>query len=146
MAGDGPQVKPAADRDRDDGLVPARRRGTRAACARLGKGPRIRIGIDRRRNGRASRHGRGAGCRVPGDDLVVRWGGEEFLVLALQVPAEQAEQLAEHLLKLIGERPVVVQCWPMQVTASIGQALFALPLNSLPVAWDQAMHLADIAL
>jgi diguanylate cyclase (GGDEF)-like protein len=83
---------------------------------------------------------------VRGDDLVVRWGGEEFLVLALKVPAEQAEQLAERVLKLIGERPVVVQGRPVQVTASIGYARFPLPPNVLPVAWEQAINLADMAL
>ncbi|MGL6113367.1 MAG: diguanylate cyclase domain-containing protein [Rubrivivax sp.] len=83
---------------------------------------------------------------VRGDDLVVRWGGEEFLVLALKVPAAQAEQLAERVLRLIGERPVVVQGRPVHVTASIGYARFPLPPNVLPVAWEQAINLADMAL
>jgi GGDEF domain-containing protein len=51
---------------------------------------------------------------------VRRWGGEEFLVLALQVPAEQAEQLAERLLCHIGERLVMVQGQAVRVTVSIG--------------------------
>ncbi len=83
---------------------------------------------------------------VRGDDLVVRWGGEEFLVLALQVPAEQAEALAERVLRLVGERPVMVQGQPVQVTVSIGYARFPLPPKVLPVAWEQAINLADMAL
>ncbi len=83
---------------------------------------------------------------VRGDDLVVRWGGEEFLVLALKVPASQAEVLAERVLKLVGERPVVVQGHAVQVTVSIGYARFPLPPNVLPVAWEQAINLADMAL
>jgi len=83
---------------------------------------------------------------VRGDDLVVRWGGEEFLVLALQVPAEQVEMLAERVLRFIGERPVVVQGQPVRVTVSIGYARFPLPPNTLPVAWEQAINLADMAL
>jgi diguanylate cyclase (GGDEF)-like protein len=83
---------------------------------------------------------------VRGDDLVVRWGGEEFLVLALKVPAAQAEALAERVLRLVGERPVVVQGKPVQVTVSIGYARFPLPPNTLPVAWEQAINLADMAL
>ncbi len=83
---------------------------------------------------------------VRGDDLVVRWGGEEFLVLALKAPAAQVEQLAERVLRLIGERPVVVQGLPVQVTVSIGYAHFPLPPNVLPVAWEQAINLADMAL
>jgi diguanylate cyclase (GGDEF)-like protein len=103
-------------------------------------------------------HGHAAGDRVlcevarrlneavRGDDLVVRWGGEEFLVLALQVPAEQVEMLAERVLLCIGERPVVVQGQAVRVTVSIGYARFPLPPNTLPVAWEQAINLADMAL
>jgi diguanylate cyclase (GGDEF)-like protein len=83
---------------------------------------------------------------VRGDDLVVRWGGEEFLVLALQVPLEQVELLAERVLGSIGERPVLVQGRPVRVTVSIGYARFPLPPNVLPVAWEQAINLADMAL
>jgi len=83
---------------------------------------------------------------VRGDDLVVRWGGEEFLLLALQVPAEQVEMLAERVLRFIGERPVVVQGQAVRVTVSIGYARFPLPPNTLPVAWEQAINLADMAL
>ncbi len=83
---------------------------------------------------------------VRGDDLVVRWGGEEFLVLALQVPAEQVEMLAERVLRCIGERPVVVQGQAVRVTVSVGYARFPLPPNTLPVAWEQAINLADMAL
>ncbi len=83
---------------------------------------------------------------VRGDDLVVRWGGEEFLVLALQVPPDQVETLAERVLRHIGERPVVVQGEPVRVTVSIGYARFPLPPHTLPVAWEQAINLADMAL
>ncbi|MCO5123874.1 MAG: GGDEF domain-containing protein [Rhizobacter sp.] len=83
---------------------------------------------------------------VRGDDLVVRWGGEEFLVLALKVPALQAEQLAERVLKVIGERPVMVDGRPVAITVSIGYARFPLPPHVLPLGWEQAINLADMAL
>ena len=83
---------------------------------------------------------------VRGDDLVVRWGGEEFLVLALKVPAEHAEALAERVLRLVAEQPVLVQGKAVQVTVSIGYARFPLPPKVLPVAWEQAINLADMAL
>ncbi len=83
---------------------------------------------------------------VRGDDLVVRWGGEEFLVLALKVPAARAEQMAARVLKIIGGTPVMVQGQPVKVTVSIGYARFPLPPNVLPVAWEQAINLADMAL
>ncbi|HMO45358.1 MAG TPA: GGDEF domain-containing protein [Rubrivivax sp.] len=83
---------------------------------------------------------------VRGGDLVVRWGGEEFLVLALRAPQEQVEMLAERVLRCIGERPVRVQGQPVRVTVSVGYARFPLPPHVLPVAWEQAINLADMAL
>ena len=83
---------------------------------------------------------------VRGDDLVVRWGGEEFLVLALKVPAERAEQLAARVLKVIGERPVMVDGRPVTITVSIGYARFPLPPHVLPLGWEQAINLTDMAL
>ena len=83
---------------------------------------------------------------VRGDDLVVRWGGEEFLVLALKVPATQAEQMAARVLKVVGDTPVMVDGKPVAVTVSIGYARFPLPPDVLPVAWEQAINLADMAL
>ena len=83
---------------------------------------------------------------VRGDDLVVRWGGEEFLVLALKVPAALAEQMAARILKVIGEEPVKVQGVAVHVTVSIGYARFPLPPNVLPIPWEQAINLADMAL
>ena len=83
---------------------------------------------------------------VRGDDLVVRWGGEEFLVLALKVPAAQAEQLAERVLKVIGERPVMVDGRPVAITVSIGYARFPLPPHVLPLGWERAINLTDMAL
>jgi diguanylate cyclase (GGDEF)-like protein len=87
---------------------------------------------------------------VRGDDLVVRWGGEEFLVLAGQLGTEQADQLAARILDSLGGTPVRVEreagdamLW---VTASIGYACFPLPPYSVPVQWEQAINLADMAL
>lgn len=83
---------------------------------------------------------------VRGDDLVVRWGGEEFLVLAPNVPASHAEALAERVLALVGEAPVVAEGREVPVTVSIGYAHFPLPPGQWPVTWEQAVNLADMAL
>ena len=103
-------------------------------------------------------HGHAAGDRVlievarrlneavRNDDLVVRWGGEEFLILAPRAAAEQAEQMAARVLRIIGQTPVSVGAQALRVTASIGYGRFPLPPHGAAVPWEQAVNLADMAL
>jgi diguanylate cyclase (GGDEF)-like protein len=103
-------------------------------------------------------HGHAAGDRVlcevarrlsaavRADDLVVRWGGEEFLVLAPRVSEADTDALAERVLRLVGEEPVRIDGRDVPVTVSIGYANFPLPPAALPVAWEQAINFADMAL
>ena len=103
-------------------------------------------------------HGHGAGDQVlvevarrlneavRSDDLVVRWGGEEFLILAPRAAPEQAEQMAARVLRILGETPITVGSEALRVTASIGYARFPLPPYSAEVPWEQAINLADMAL
>nr|WP_246448260.1 GGDEF domain-containing protein [Roseateles oligotrophus] len=79
-------------------------------------------------------------------DLVVRWGGEEFLVFSAGVSPEQLGQLAERVLMCIGEAPVQSSGGPLRVTASIGFAHFPLPPTQQPLHWEQAVNWADKAL
>lgn len=79
-------------------------------------------------------------------ELVVRWGGEEFLVFSAGVSPEQLGQLAERVLMCIGEEPVHSSSGPLRVTASIGFAHFPLPPTQLPLHWEQAVNWADKAL
>jgi len=103
-------------------------------------------------------HGHGAGDQVlvevarrlneavRSDDLVVRWGGEEFLILAPRAAPEQAEQMATRVLGIIGQAPIVVDAQALHITASIGYARFPLPPYGVEVPWEQAINLADMAL
>ncbi len=61
------------------------------------------------------------------DDVLTRWGGEEFLVLMPALTPAQAEPLASRLLAAIGAAPVDLgPAQPkVQVTASLGFATFA---------------------
>lgn len=80
------------------------------------------------------------------DDLVVRWGGEEFLIYAADVTLERLGQLAERILQTVGGSPVLVPKGQLRVTASIGFAQFPLPPTGLALHWEQAVNWADMAL
>lgn len=78
-------------------------------------------------------------------DHLVRWGGEEFLVVARETGREYAAELAERVRRRVADQPflldrgVAVRC-----TASIGFAPFPL-LPALPLAagWEEVVDLAD---
>jgi diguanylate cyclase (GGDEF)-like protein len=80
------------------------------------------------------------------EDLVVRWGGEEFLVAALTLRAPELPALAERLLQAVGGQPVRHGDGGIPVTASIGYAAFPLPPHGEPLAWERAVDLVDTAM
>jgi diguanylate cyclase (GGDEF)-like protein len=105
------------------------------------------------------RHGHAAGDRVlvevarrlgaamRGDDLVARWGGEEFLVFAPDVEGAELDQLAERVRLAMNQAPVVLDNGDaIETTVSIGYAAFPLPASHVPVTWEQAVNLADLSL
>jgi diguanylate cyclase (GGDEF)-like protein len=82
-------------------------------------------------------------------DLVVRWGGEEFLVFAPELPGDDLALMAERILRSIGGQPVQTSEGPLRVTASIGFGSF--PLGGaggagLRLHWEQAVNWADMVL
>jgi diguanylate cyclase (GGDEF)-like protein len=54
------------------------------------------------------------------DDLIGRYGGEEFSILAPALDLEGARQVADRLRKQVGESPVQVDDLELQVTVSVG--------------------------
>jgi diguanylate cyclase (GGDEF)-like protein len=86
--------------------------------------------------------------RLAGDGAeVVRWGGEEFLVLLPGVPREQARQRIDRLwrqaLEHIHPAP---DGQPMVLTSSVGYSLYP-PLPAAPdaVPWTVVVEMADAA-
>jgi diguanylate cyclase (GGDEF)-like protein len=84
------------------------------------------------------------------DDLVVRWGGEEFLILVRPLPPLEAQALAQRLLCALAEAPVPHDGRAVPVSASIGFALFpmqtSVPQARLDVNWERAIALVDTAM
>ncbi|MFY7867659.1 diguanylate cyclase domain-containing protein [Roseateles sp.] len=83
---------------------------------------------------------------VRAEDLVVRWGGEEFLVFAPDVSQEQLKALAERVLQGVGATPIDTEDGPLRITVSVGFAHFPLPPSNLVLPWEQAVNWADMAL
>ena len=79
-------------------------------------------------------------------DLVVRWGGEEFLVVVEPMPADEAVLLAQRLMKSFVASPVMVDGQAIPVSASIGFAVFPLAGKSDGVTFDVAFALVDAAM
>jgi diguanylate cyclase (GGDEF)-like protein len=80
------------------------------------------------------------------EDLVVRWGGEEFVVVIESAHAETVQALAQRLLDLIAAIDVKHAGQTIPVTASIGFASFPLMPHGLELGWERAINLVDTAM
>jgi diguanylate cyclase (GGDEF)-like protein len=56
-------------------------------------------------------------------DVVFRWGGEEFVVLAPHLEASELSLFAERLRLLLESRPFAIDGRPRTITASVGAVL-----------------------
>lgn len=80
-------------------------------------------------------------------DTIVRWGGEEFAVVAAQVDAAALHRLAERLLRLVRATHVPTATRRVPITISIGGAMAhpGEPLDALFVRADRALLAAKAA-
>ena len=79
-------------------------------------------------------------------DTVVRWGGEEFLLVARNVDRSQAEILANRVLELIRSTPFDLGNGNfITKTCSLGFALYPFLQNQPPntLTWQQVVEVAD---
>ncbi|MBH9552238.1 ligand-binding sensor domain-containing diguanylate cyclase [Inhella gelatinilytica] len=81
-------------------------------------------------------------------DYLVRWGGEEFLVVARASDRHSAAELAERARRAVAERPFELpQGRTLLRTCSIGFACYPLlPLHPRTTGWTVVVDLADAAL
>lgn len=80
-------------------------------------------------------------------DMVMRWGGEEFLIFSPKANAAHLKSLAQRVLQVVGEAPIAVGDKSLTVTVTGG--FLALPFSGVPESecnWEKAMQIADMAL
>ncbi len=81
-----------------------------------------------------------------GEEPLVRWGGEEFLLVSRVERIEAAAGLAERLRRAIAEQPFLLQDGrELALSCSIGFAPLA-PSAAGTVGWESVVSLADKAL
>ncbi|SDD47474.1 ligand-binding sensor domain-containing diguanylate cyclase [Aquimonas voraii] len=85
-------------------------------------------------------------CR--GEDKLVRWGGEEFLLVVRELPREDAAALAERIRLAIAHEPLHLRSGrSLSLSCSIGFAPWPLAASWPALGeWEQSVNLADQAL
>lgn len=81
-------------------------------------------------------------------DYLIRWGGEEFLVVVHNTPRNEACELAERVVNIIGKENFQLTMNDNQaVTCSIGFAAYPLSVAHYDMFdWQATIGLADLAL
>jgi diguanylate cyclase (GGDEF)-like protein len=81
-----------------------------------------------------------------GTDMIVRWGGEEFLAFVPAVAGAGLDEVALRILHGVSAQPAEYRDGCVPVTVSVGFAPFPLALGGRPLTWEQVVNLADMAL
>ena len=80
-------------------------------------------------------------------DLVVRWGGEEFLIVLRHTHIDALPHFSQRLLDAVGAQPITYAGQSINVTATAG--FITLPLKGLDeesLGWERALQIADLLL
>ncbi|HXZ41605.1 MAG TPA: GGDEF domain-containing protein [Terriglobales bacterium] len=81
-------------------------------------------------------------------DVLIRWGGDEFLVLSRYTDRTDSHSLAARVLKALGSEPFQLKCGSsLRSTCSIGWAVFPWFVRQTEVIpYEEVLRLADCAL
>lgn len=82
-------------------------------------------------------------------DVLVRWGGEEFLIVSRYTDRTNAEWLAQRVLSAVGDKPFSLGRSGQSIhrTCSVGWATFPwFPENPRALGYEEVLTLADRAL
>jgi len=77
------------------------------------------------------------------DDILGRFGGEEFVILLPDTKLEDARNIAERLRRIIAETPIKTDIGPIRTTISIG---IAIKEKAAATSIDQLLSRADRAM
>jgi len=85
-------------------------------------------------------------CRA--EDILVRWGGEEFLLVVNDIDPARGADLAERTCRAVSEKPLLTSDnEDLDVTCSVGYAPWPLlETAAKPNSWELTVDLADRAL
>lgn len=80
-------------------------------------------------------------------DMLLRWGGEEFLIVLRGINQSGLTNFTNRVLQAIGQTPVSYQQTQIPVYASAGFLLYPFAgLQEQELGWEKTLHLADMAL
>ena len=79
-------------------------------------------------------------------DMIVRWGGEEFLAFVPAVARDGLDEVALRILHGISSHAAEHRGMSVPVSVSVGFAPFPLSLGGTALTWEQVVNLADMAL
>jgi diguanylate cyclase (GGDEF)-like protein len=81
-----------------------------------------------------------------GADMIVRWGGEEFLAWLPSTSMADAAEVAQRVLDGIAAHGVRYQGHTIHVSASLGYAALPTLLDGVAMEWERTVNLIDMAL
>ena len=79
-------------------------------------------------------------------DMIVRWGGEEFLAYLPAVSRHGLDDVARRILVGISSQTIRYQEHSISVNVSVGFAPYPLVPAEVPLPWERAVDLVDMAL
>ncbi|WP_036244915.1 diguanylate cyclase domain-containing protein [Massilia sp. BSC265] len=79
-------------------------------------------------------------------DMIVRWGGEEFLAFLPAIPRAGLDEVAQRILAGISAVKIAHGGQTLHANVSIGFAPFPLCCGGLVLPWERAVNLVDMAL
>ncbi|MEH6437915.1 tetratricopeptide repeat-containing diguanylate cyclase [Massilia sp. DD77] len=79
-------------------------------------------------------------------DMIVRWGGEEFLAYLPTIPRGGLDEVAQRILNGIASIRVPYGDSALAVNVSIGYAPYPIAVGGQVLPWERAVNLVDMAL